>query len=103
MRSQFVGEKNSIYYFSVEWSASQLSWADFRGKMLGPTDPGQAPPESIRGTIAARWEEFGLPAPCTKGTNGVHASASPLEGLAEKSNWLSSSIADDPFGKLLLA
>ena len=102
MRSQFVGESNSIYYFSVEWSPNQVSWADFRGKMVGPTDPGQAPPDSIRGTIAAKWEEFGLEGPCSKGKNGVHASASPLEGLAEKTNWLSNPIAADPFGKLLL-
>ena len=103
MRSKFVGESNSIHYFSVEWSQTQVSWADFRGKMVGPTDPSQAPPDSIRGTIAKNWKGFGLQAPCNKGDNGVHASASPLEGLAEKTNWLSNPIADDPFGKLLLA
>ena len=32
----------------------------------------------------------------------MHASASPFEGLAERTNWLASSIADDPFGKALL-
>jgi hypothetical protein len=33
----------------------------------------------------------------------VHASASPFEGLAERTNWLGVAIADDPFGKVLLA
>lgn len=37
-----------------------------------------------------------------KGDNGVHASASPFEGLAEKSNWLGRSIVSDAFGKALL-
>lgn len=37
-----------------------------------------------------------------KGENGVHASASPFEGLAEKSNWLGVKVEDDPFGKALL-
>jgi hypothetical protein len=35
------------------------------------------------------------------GDNGVHASASPFEALAERSNWLSGDVATDPFGKLL--
>jgi len=33
----------------------------------------------------------------------VHASASPFEGLAERTNWLGVAIADDTFGKALLA
>ena len=37
------------------------------------------------------------------GDNGVHASASPFEGLAERCNWLRASISKDPFGKALLA
>jgi len=57
MRSKFVGEANSIYYYSVEWDPATLSWADFRGNLLGPTDPNEAPVDSIRGTILAKWEE----------------------------------------------
>lgn len=37
-----------------------------------------------------------------KGDNGVHASASPFEGLAEKNNWLGIKISADRFGKALL-
>ena len=33
----------------------------------------------------------------------MHASASPFEGLAERTNWLGVAIADDSFGKALLA
>ena len=36
------------------------------------------------------------------GDNGVHASASPFEGLAEKMNWLKLDPADDTFAKALL-
>jgi len=32
----------------------------------------------------------------------VHASASPFEGLAEKTNWLNKKVEDDAFGKALL-
>ena len=37
-----------------------------------------------------------------KGDNGVHASASPFEGLAEKNNWLGIDFSKDAFGKALL-
>merc|ERR1712232_185429 len=39
MRAGFVKEGVSIYYYVVEWSPDDLAWADFRGKVLGPTDP----------------------------------------------------------------
>ena len=35
--------------------------------------------------------------------NGVHASASPFEGLAEQMNWLGVGVAEHPFGQALLA
>lgn len=33
----------------------------------------------------------------------MHASASPFEGFAERSNWLKTPFGDDVFGKQLLA
>ena len=78
-------------------------WADFRGSVLGPTDPKDAPEGALRGIIAAGWEALGLKAECNGGDNAVHASASPFEGLAERMNWLALAPADDVFGKVLLA
>jgi len=63
MRSKFVAPDASIHYYVVEFDPSKLSWADFRGacyvclnrlntyflsilyegKVLGPTDPKDAP------------------------------------------------------------
>lgn len=34
--------------------------------------------------------------------NGVHASASPFEGLAERMNWLQVAPENDPFGRKLI-
>ena len=48
------------------------------------------------------WESLGLASAPNTGDNGVHASASPFEGLAERSNWLKTAVADDPFGAALL-
>jgi nucleoside diphosphate kinase len=88
MRAKFVGPDHSIHYFSVEWEPCTMSWAHFRGELLGPTDPLEAPPTSLRGSILAQWARLGIACLPSKGDNGVHASASPLEGLAEKMNWL---------------
>merc|ERR1712226_1696087 len=88
MRAGFVKEGASIYYYVVEWSPDDLAWADFRGKVLGPTDPADAPKDSLRGGALADWQNLGLAAAPNTSENCVHASASPFEGLAERMNWL---------------
>ena len=40
------GEK--IQWYTVSWPTDTLSWADFRGDVLGATDPTAAPKGSIR-------------------------------------------------------
>ena len=67
-----------------------------------PTDPKEAPKGSIRRMILENYESLGLQAKPDNSDNGVHASASPFEGLAEKMNWLNIKPKDDPFGKALL-
>ena len=32
MRSNYVVESASIYYFVVEWDSKNMSWEEFRGK-----------------------------------------------------------------------
>jgi len=102
MRSKFVEPGTAIYYYVVEWDSATLPWADFRGKVLGPTDPATAPADSLRGAILARWKELDLKSEPNTGDNGVHASASPFEGLCERANWLGYRVERDPFGELLL-
>lgn len=102
MRSTFVADDVSIHYFVVEFEPETLSWADFRGKVLGPTNPKDAPADSLRGAILASWQTLGLKAEPNTGENCVHASASPFEGLAEKLNWLKADLKSDPFGAALL-
>lgn len=102
MRSKFVQEGVQIYYYVVEWESDELSWEDFRGKVLGPTDPAEAPADSLRGAILKNWKDLGLKDEPNTGDNGVHASASPFEALAERMNWLGYRPERDPFGKLVL-
>merc|ERR1719359_1502171 len=102
MRGKFTAPGTSIHYYSVTFDSRKLSWADFRGQVLGPTDPTKAPEGSLRGKILAGWETFGLAGPPNTTDNGIHASASPFEGLAERMNWLGVSPEDDEFGGQML-
>jgi len=102
MRSQFTAPGRSIHYYTVEWDEDKLPWADFRGKVLGPTDPKEAPADSLRGKILADWQGLGLKAEPNVGDNGVHASASPFEALAERMNWLETPCRKDAYCKALV-
>lgn len=102
MRQRYVAKGAAIQYFVVEWDSKRLSWADFREKVIGPTDPAQAPRSSLRGTLYASWQEWGLHAQPDMGDNGLHASKSPFEGFVERSNWLGQNADRDPFGMRLL-
>jgi len=103
MRTKFTAADAVIHYYVVKFDPAKLSWADFRGKVLGPTDPAKAPSTALRGMLMEQWESLGLAAPPNTSDNGVHASASPFEGLAEKMNWLQTPLESDEFGKALLA
>lgn len=103
MRSAYTNPGEKINYYTVSWPADDLSWADFRSVVLGATDPTEAPVGSIRRSILDGYEELGLTAKPNTGDNGVHASASPFEALAERANWLGVDVCEDDFGKGLLA
>jgi len=103
MRKVFTQPGKGIHYYEVEWDAAKLSWADFREKVVGFTDPKQAIDGSIRNRVLKDFLLLGLSAPPTMGNNAVHASASPFEALAERKNWLQRPVDKDYFGKALIA
>jgi len=102
MRDKYVAEGASIYYYLVEWDPLDLSWSDFRGKVLGSTDPATAPEDSLRAKILTQYVELGLKKEPDISDNGVHASASPFEALSERMNWCDMKVENDAFGQLLL-
>lgn len=102
MRGKFVQPNTSIHYYVVDFSPDTLSWADFRGKVLGPTNPKDAPRDSLRGAMLKDWKKLGMESEPTVGDNCVHASASPFEGLAEKMNWLGLKPHQTEFGSELV-
>jgi len=102
MREAYTKDGASIHYFVVEWEQAALNWADFRGKVLGATDPTTAVDGSVRKQILTDWKALGLTAEPNVGNNGVHASASPFEGMCERMNWVGASADEDPFFQALL-
>jgi len=102
MRSKYTSPGASIHYCVVRWSASRLSWADFRAKVLGATNPAVANEGSLRREALQRWQDLGLESEPDTGNNCFHASASPFESLVERANWLAVDISKDSFGSALL-
>lgn len=102
MRAAYTSPGRRIHYYTVEWDPSKLSWADFRGSVLGPTDPATAPKDSLRGKVLGEWKSLGLKSEPNVGDNAVHASASPFEAMAERMNWLGVKCQDDDFCYALL-
>ena len=54
MRAKFVEPGAAIHYYVVSWDASKTSWEDFRGKVLGATNPEEAEAGSVRRQILER-------------------------------------------------
>lgn len=102
MREKYTTPGTSIYYYLVEWDPAKLSWEDFRGKVLGATDPKEAADGALRKEIFQTWKSLGLKSEPNVGDNGVHASASPFEAMAERLNWLGAKLETDAFGKAML-
>lgn len=103
MRGKFTAPGTSIYFYEVEWDPAKLSWADFREKVLGGTDPKTAFTDSARHLIYSNWQGLDLKSCPNTGDNGVHASASPFEALAERYNWLGADLTKDFYGRAMLA
>ena len=55
----------------------------------------------MRGGILANCKELSLDAEPNVGDNGMHVSASPLEALAGRNNWLNMFLEKDRFPKEL--
>ena len=67
---------------------SNQDWEVLRSKLTGTTDPAKAEAGSIRAELLARKEEFNL-TEVNQGSNGIHLSAGPLEGMVELQRFFS--------------
>ena len=70
---------NSIVAFTLE---TDTDWKTLRRDFIGVTDPCEAAPGSLRRISLEQQASLGL-GNVSKGDNGYHLSAGPVEGLAE--------------------
>eukprot|EP01062_Namystynia_karyoxenos_P080571 TRINITY_DN8698_c0_g1_i1.p2 TRINITY_DN8698_c0_g1~~TRINITY_DN8698_c0_g1_i1.p2 ORF type:complete len:374 (+),score=112.45 TRINITY_DN8698_c0_g1_i1:120-1124(+) len=88
MRAKFTQKGTRVHYYRCLFPEQSLSWATFRQGVLGDSDPAKAHAESIRAAFCRDWQQLGLTTEVCLANNAVHASAGPVEGLAERRLWL---------------
>jgi hypothetical protein len=83
---------------------SEIPWTELRTNIAGPTDPTTAPEGSVRHLLLKEKAQFGLHE-VDRGSNGVHMSAGPLEGMIEVQRFFSDNtplpFTDTAFGQAL--
>lgn len=103
MREKFTAEGVTVHWYVVSWSPAELSWSNFRSKVIGATNPKDATDGSLRARIRDEWESLDLKEETNYQDNGVHASAGPLEALRERMVWLGDDLKTDSFGQEVAA
>jgi hypothetical protein len=81
----YVKQGNALIVFECR---SKMSWEELRTNLCGTTDPSKAVDGSIRNGLLKNKEATGMVA-VNLGSNGVHMSAGPLEGMVELQRFLS--------------
>ena len=80
MRHKYVREGAQIYWMVCEFD---FPWKEFRGQVIGATDPAKAEPGSVRAKLLQDRETLGL-GKVGLAFNGIHASAGPVEAARER-------------------
>ena len=86
---------------------SETAWETLRSNLAGTTDPATAAEGSIRNALLNNQSRTGM-ADVSQGSNGVHLSAGPLEGMVELQRFFTDhraqstpALEDTAFGALL--
>ena len=102
----FTAQGRSIVVFTL---VGDIDWEKARQEFIGATNPNKAHEKSLRRNFLENKATFGL-AEVSQGSNGVHLSAGPIEGLVEliryNSNFETQDLKnyqDFSFGKQLAA
>jgi len=103
LHNNYVKSGKEVKWFVVKWKPENLSWRKFRQDIIGEVDPAMAKPGSIRRDFYDNWQELGLASQPDTGSNVIHGSASPVEAMWERLNWMGPShkLEDDPMAQSL--
>lgn len=88
LRQRFTNPGLTVHYFSVRWTATQLSYAAFLNDVVGEPLPRVAAAGSVRTILSKRWKALGLKSKPTSANIGLHVSGSPLQALMEQIVWM---------------
>jgi len=103
LKESYIRKGSSVHAYVIQWNPSSLSWCDFNSKVIGAANPKAAEAGSIRRVLYESYEDFDINTePRTETGNGLHASLSPLEALAEQCNWLQRNVNQVDYGRCLL-
>lgn len=91
-----------VSWYVVSWDSEIMTWGDFHRYVIGTDVPEKAEESSLRHTLYKSWVELGLQRQPDGIDNGFCASATPVEGLADRVSWLGVSLEQDVFGRLLV-
>ncbi|KAH9588685.1 hypothetical protein LSM04_008123 [Trypanosoma melophagium] len=91
-----------IYWFVVAWDGEIMTWEDFQTYVVGDAVPSAAATASLRHALFVSWAALGLTRPPDGVENGLHASPTPMAGLADRTAWLGTAVEEDVFGRLLV-
>ncbi|MFP4441748.1 MAG: hypothetical protein ACLFST_01385, partial [Spirochaetia bacterium] len=58
MRERFTAPGLTIRWYDTVFNPEVLSWSDFRGKVIGATDPSKAAEGSLRNILLTRYSEL---------------------------------------------
>lgn len=81
---------------------TNTSWSTIRNEVVGATNPQAALATSVRGSLRDRAEEFGL-GEVGPGTNCIHGSAGPVEGMVEIARFCDVPLESTALGQRLLS
>ncbi len=96
----FYAPATEMHYHVVDFDPGQVSWAQFREKILGETDASHADHGSLRGRLYAA---YGAALEYPGRDNFVHGSAGPVEGFVERTvHEPDFDMATNPVGRYLL-
>lgn len=87
VREMFTAPGASVRCYMISWPEKKLSWKAFLTNVIGCTNPANAPETSVRGYIFHHWRALKLSFPLDVTSNGVHASAGPVEAMVERHLW----------------
>jgi hypothetical protein len=86
-----------VVAFEVTWDTP--TWRTFRSQIIGATDPYAADARSMRAYVRDNRDALGV-CEVSRGMNGVHGSAGPLEAMVELCRFFGVSSTATSFGAL---